>query len=421
MFAKRWAVAVLTIAALSGGTSACARRGLRGAGPSDTLYVGVASARSNAAFFRGTQMALDRLNAQRPAGAHPLGMRLPPDTQPSQVQVAARFRDDPWVVGVVGHTGSAQTMDAAPVYGDIANEGRNAVVAITPTATNPLVTRVGDWVLRVCPTDDDAARALARYAVDSLAATRVAVVYRNDLFGRGFTRTISSELSGLKVTVMERDPYLAGITEYDAYAQRIAGSRPDAVIFAGGGVDAADMLRALRRAGVDLPILGTDDVANIVNSALLTPPAAPSPAASGKIQRGTAGARAPLKAVLYDPLAEFSRVRFTAFYDAAEADTPDERAFVTEFRKRFGQTPNHQAALAFDAATLIGRAVFATGGDRRKVRDWIASVGRDSPSFRGVTGEIRFDDRGDAVGKPVLIGHVGSGGTAGAGAGAGAK
>lgn len=411
MFAKRWSVAALAIAALSGGTSACARRGVRSAGPSDTLYVGVASARSNAAFFRGTQMALDRLNAQRPAGAHPLGMRLPPDTQPSQVQVAARFRDDPWVVGVVGHTGSAQTMDAAPVYGDIANGGRNAVVAITPTATNPLVTRVGDWVLRVCPTDDDAARALARYAVDSLGANRVAVVYRNDLFGRGFTRTISSELSGLKVTVMERDPYLAGITEYDAYAQRIAGSKPDAVIFAGGGVDAADMLRALRRAGVDLPILGTDDVANIVNSTLPTPSAAATPPASAQALRGTA-AKAPVKALPYDPLAEFSRVRFTAFYDAAEADTPDERAFVTEFKKRFGQTPNHQAALAFDAATLIGHAVFATGGDRRKVRDWIAGVGRDSPSFRGVTGEIRFDERGDAVGKPVLIGHVGTGGAA---------
>jgi ABC-type branched-subunit amino acid transport system substrate-binding protein len=110
-------------------------------------------------------------------------------------------------------------------------------------------------------------------------------------------------------------------------------------------------------------------------------------------------------------------VRFTAFYDADEADTPEERSFVSEFRKRYDQMPNHQAALAFDAATLIGRAVFATGGDRRKVRDWIASVGRDAPSFRGITGEIRFDDRGDAVGKPVLIGHVASaGGTMGAGA-----
>ena len=82
------------------------------------------------------------------------------------MEVAARFRDDRRVIGVVGHTGSAQTMDAAPIYGDVVNGGANGIVAITPTSTNPQVTRVSSWVFRVCPTDDDAARALARFALD---------------------------------------------------------------------------------------------------------------------------------------------------------------------------------------------------------------------------------------------------------------
>src|SRR3712207_2907787 len=149
---------------------------------------------------------------------------MPPDSQPSQVAVAAAFRDDPTVVGVVGHTGSGQTLEAAPVYADVEDAGRRAVVAVTPTATNPAVTRSGDWVFRVCPTDDDAARALARFAADSVRAKRVAIVYRNDLFGRGFTRVIAPELTRRGVTVVERDPYLAGITEYAAYARRIARS-----------------------------------------------------------------------------------------------------------------------------------------------------------------------------------------------------
>lgn len=356
------------------GLSACRGRGAivsRTAG--DTLYVGVAATRANTDYFRGVQMALDRLNAERPQGAHPLGLRLPIDSQTSQVAVAAAFRDDPTVIGVVGHTGSAQTMDAAPIYGDVEADGRRAILAITPTATNPAVTRVGRWVFRVCPTDDDAARALARFAIDSARAKRVGIIYRNDLFGRGFTRVIAPALAAGGATVVERDPYLAGLTEYDAYAARLARRKVDVLVVAGGGVDAADMVRALRRAGAAPTVLGSDDIASI-----------------------STAAKAP---------GEFRGVRYTAFYDAASS-APAAAAFASEYRRRFGTLPNHQSALSYDAAMLIGRAAQAVGDDRHAIRDWVAAIGTSAQPYDGVTGRIRFDDHGDALGKTVLIGEV---------------
>ena len=310
------------------------------------------------------------MNADRPANARPLALRFPPDSQRSQVAVAAAFRDDPTVVGVVGHTGSGQTLEAAPIYGDVEQRGRRALVAVTPTATNPAVTRAGDWVFRVCPTDDDAARALARFAADSLRARRVAVVYRNDLFGRGFTRVIGPELARRGISVVERDPYLAGITEYEAYALRMARRGVDALVFAGGGADAADMIRALRAAGVDPSVLGTDAVADVRDA-------------------GAPG--------------EFRDVRFAAFFDPARASTAEQLVFVADYQRRFGGLPNHLSALSYDAAMLIGRATHAVGGDRRKVRDWLAEVGRGTPAHPGVTGVIRFDEHGDAINKAVLV------------------
>ena len=340
-----------------------------GAG-SDSLYIGVAAVRSSAEYFRGVQIALDRLNADRPSSARPLALRMPPDSQASQIAVAAAFRDDPTVIGVVGHTGSAQTLEAAPIYGDVEEGGRRALVAVTPTATNPAVTRSGEWVFRVCPTDDDAARALARYAADSLHARRIAVVYRNDFFGRGFTRAVAPELSRRGVSVVERDPYLAGVTEYEAYARRIAKRGVDVVVFAGSGPDAADMIRSLRVAGVDPAILGSDAVSDIRDS-------------------GSPG--------------EFRDVRFTAFFDAGAATSPEQQVFVREYSRRFGGTPDHQSALSYDAAMLIGRAAHLVGGDRRKIRDRIAQVGRSAPAHPGVTGLIRFDEYGDAASKTVLV------------------
>ena len=55
---------------------------------------------------------------------------------------------------------------------------------------------------------------------------------------------------------------------------------------------------------------------------------------------------------------------------------------------------------------LIGRAFHAVGRDRRLIRDWIANVGRGAPAQQGITGEIRFDEHGDALDKPVLIGSI---------------
>src|SRR5436190_3904240 len=301
--------------AISASSTSCSRFAARTFESSDTLYVGVAAARNSAAYYRGVQMALDRLNAERPHGSRPLGLRMPPEVQTTQVAVAARFRDDPAVIGVVGHTGSAQTMEAAPIYADAANGGRHALVAVTPTATNAQVTRVNRWVFRVSPTDDDAARALAHFAIDSLHLRRVAVVYRNDLFGRGFTRTIAPELSNGRVAVAERDPYLAGITEYQAYAARIARSDIQAVIFAGAGVDAADLVRALHNESAHPVILGTDDVASILDG---VKPVAPNvaPVARNRRERRPPPAPTPVAA---DDRALFRGVRFASFYDAARS------------------------------------------------------------------------------------------------------
>jgi ABC-type branched-subunit amino acid transport system substrate-binding protein len=68
--------------------------------------------------------------------------------------------------------------------------------------------------------------------------------------------------------------------------------------------------------------------------------------------------------------------------------------------------PDHQSALSYDAAMLIGRATHAIGADRRKIRDWIAEVGRGGPAHAGVTGVIRFDEHGDATSKLVLVGKA---------------
>jgi branched-chain amino acid transport system substrate-binding protein len=341
-------------------------------GGADSLYVGVAFANDSGidtrGYGNGVKLALDKLNATRPRGSRPLAAKLPPRGA-NDVLIAASFRDDPRVIAVVGHTGSAATLAAAPIYADAEHNGRHALLDITPTATNPRVTKTTKWVFRVCPTDDDAARALARFAAESLHAKRVGIIYRDDLFGRGYAAAFSSEMATRHVPVVERDPYLRGIAEYDAYAIRLTRRGVDALVLAGGAAESVDILRAIRRAGSRAAFLGSDDLASLGSD--------------------PATAR------------EFSGLRYTAFYD--ENRGPLTRQFSDAYQKQFGSVADQKAALAYDAATLIAEAVFAVGPDRARVRDWVARA----PQLDGVSGTIQFNGTsGDPMEKPVAIGQV---------------
>ena len=344
-----------------------------GPASADTVFIGVAAslAATSESYFRGVHQAVAELNARRDPGFPPFAVREPLEVQSTQVAVALALRDDPRVVGVVGHTGSAQTLEAAPIYGDAANGGANGIVAISPTATNPAVTRASAWVFRVCPTDLDGAKALGSYAADSLGARRAAIIYRNDLFGRGFVRAFAPVFERGGRTVVERDPYLAGITEYEAYAGRIAQRDIDVLVIAGGAGDAVEMIRAVRATGARPDILGTDDLAGLT----------------------------------VDPAAaqQFADVRYTAFFVAGSASSQVATQFVRRYRRAYEAVPDHRAALSYDAAMLIGIAAMDVGPDRRRVRDRVAQFGREEPAHAGVTGEIRFDDWGDAVQKPISV------------------
>jgi branched-chain amino acid transport system substrate-binding protein len=365
------ALGMLGIAALSG---CVGKADARQAGAADSLYIGVAAAHATGEqYFRGVQLAVDRLNAERKSGARPFAMRKAPEQQETQVAVAAFFRDDPAVIGVVGHTGSAQTVEAAPIYADVERNGRRAVLAITPTATNAAVTRDGGWVFRVCPTDSDGAHALAQFVVDSLGARRVAVLYRNDLFGRGYLRAFSRTVQDGGAIVTHRDPYLAGITEFRAYAARLQRDPPDVLVVAGGSMDLVAMVRELRKIGAQIPTVGTDDI--------------------GSLNQDTALAR------------EFAGVRFTAFFQPTSNASPETRKFLDTYLTTHNKLPEQQAALAYDAAMVIGRAALAVGPDRERVRGWVANL-TGGRAHDGVTGPIRFNARGDVVGKPVFVGEV---------------
>jgi len=373
---REWRALVLLL--LSAQLAACGDRASSSSTSSgDTLWVGVAvgltSPERYVNVFEGVQMALDQLNQSRPSGSAPLAMRRAPIDAKSAVAVAAAFRDDPAVIGVVGHTESAATISAAAVYADRENEGKRAIVAVSPTAGAPGVTRASEWVFRVCPTSSEQARALARFFADSLHVKRAAVLYRNEPSGIDILRAFTEEFNSKGGVVSERDPFTEDIIDFDAYARRIVKTGASGAVIAGNTTEERPFLRALRKAGQAPAVLGTN------------PPEAVDTASANDL-RG---------------------MRFVQLFSAAHPSTTEGTKFVAAFKKRTGREADRWSALGYDAAMLIGLASQSEGGDRRKIRDWIAGVGRTRPAYAGATGSIGFDEHRDPVNKQVRVAEAG--------------
>jgi branched-chain amino acid transport system substrate-binding protein len=72
--------------------------------------------------------------------------------------------------------------------------------------------------------------------------------------------------------------------------------------------------------------------------------------------------------------------------------------FSLEFQKKWGYKPGPVAAYAFDGISLIIKAVKNAGTSREEIQKYLKKV-----NYNGATGTIRFDDRGNRMGKVELM------------------
>ena len=338
-----------------------------------TIRIGIAAdlTRPNMqTVFRGVELAIDQLNAE--GSGRRFELAKPAAGASSAVEIAASLRDDPRVVAVVGPADSRSSRESAPIFADEDGGGRRALAAVSPTSTSISLTGLSPWLFRVCPSDAASSRAAARYVLDSLGYKRATIMYRNDSYGRGWSAAFTEAYSAGGGIVLERNPHLADMNEWRAYAGVVKLTRPEIVLFPGSPADLAGLVRAMRGIGADTPVLGGDAVSELEAQAT-----------------------------------EFSGVRYIAFFQSRHVQTTEGKAFVAAFTKKYGVQPEQRSALAYDATMLIGRAALEAGATRVGVRDYLASIGNGREPVTGVTGRIAFDPQHDVVDKPVVIATVG--------------
>ena len=337
-----------------------------GCGEDRELVLGAAGAwtDSNTEMTRwGLELAVEHSRARPNARGRRLTLLFLDDSgsATAAVRVASQFVANPNVVGVLGHLNSEPMLFAAPVY-----DGKLA--AISPSASSPDLSGVSSWAFRTIPSDSSTGATLARYA--SRFGKRAAVLYENDSYGRGLADAFRSNFSGQLVSM---DPIGTAASDYGpyiAYYEQVV--RPDIVFVAGVDATGRAILREAQRQGFAPTFVGADGWIGV---------AIDTSAAEG--------------AYIGVP------------FDAADPN-PATRAFVEAFQRKFSRAPDAYAALAYDAAILMADAAYSANGNRAGVREYLASLG-ERGGHAGVTGRIRFDDRGDPLERKIVMTRVRNG------------
>jgi branched-chain amino acid transport system substrate-binding protein len=317
---------------------------------------------------RGIELALDEINREGGIRGAPLRLDAKDDqADPARAAaIAQEFVSDPKILAVVGHVNSGAMLAASRVY-----DGQLAAVATS--ASSPDLTGVSPWVFRVISSDSLNGVILGRFATqiggkDQLLR-RAGVLYENDSYGRGLADAFRRNFHGTLVTF---DPISPEMDDAETFVSYLKDRQAGIVFVAGREQSALRFLREARRQKFKAVFLGGDGWQGIVA----------------------------------DPAAAEGAYVGTSFN--SDDDRQEVRNFVAAFEKRFRTKPDAFAALSYDATRLIAKALIERGANRKKIRDFIASLGPDRP-FPGVTGPAYFSVSGDPLGMGFRIAQVSHG------------
>jgi branched-chain amino acid transport system substrate-binding protein len=273
---------------------------------------------------------------------------------PRQATLVAQRLADAGVKGVVGHVTSGASIPASRVYDNV------GIPVITPSSTNPKLTQQGYKVtFRVIANDNQQGGSLAAFAVGKLGAKRIAIIDDRTAYGQGLADVFDAAAKKQGATIVAREFTSDKATDFMAILTKVKGANPDAVFYGGMDAQSGPMLRQMKQLGIGAKFLGGDgsctgDMIKLAGDAM-----------SSNVYCSQAGL----------PMDRM----------------PGGTNFNTRYKARFNTDVQLYAPYSYDAATALIEAM--RKANSVEPSKYLAAL--QGLTFKGVTGTIAFDAKGD--------------------------
>lgn len=318
------------------------------------------AAEANSGSVQGVRCGVDRINEQGGVLGKKIKLLMFDNlSTPIGSSIAAEEAVKAGVTAIVGASWSSHSIAIAKV----AQAGK--IPMISDTSTNPKVTKIGNYIFRVCFTDDFQGKVMSRFARHDInAATAVVFTDLTSDYSLKLSEIFREyfEQSGGKVVAEVKYKY-----KHKDWNDQIleAGKAGPNVLFFSGHDECGQIARQAQDAGISAIPLGGDGWGG---QAFFSK-------GGSKLIQG-----------------------YYCTHWSESADSEISRSFVKKYKhiRSFGGG----TALGYDAVMVLADAIRRAGStDRDKIRDAIANT----RSFEGVTGNISFDANGDPVKSAVIM------------------
>jgi branched-chain amino acid transport system substrate-binding protein len=309
----------------------------------------------------GARMAIEELNAKKVTiGGKVAKFELLAEDDagdPKQGTAAATKLADAKVNGVIGHLNSGTSIPASKIYSDA------GIPQISPSATNPKFTRQGfKTTFRVVADDVHLGGTLGRYAQNTLKGKSIAVIDDRTAYGQGVADEFVKAVEKAGGKIAERQFTNDKATDFNAILTAVKGKTPDVVFYGGMDAVAGPMMRQMKALGINAKFMGGDGICSEELAKL-----AGDAMADGQVVCAEAGG-----------------------VEGTQRKGMDD--FRAAYEKKFGGKVQVYAPYVYDALNVMVAAMVKAGSADPKV---YLPVLAKTTDYKGVTGMISFDDKGD--------------------------
>ena len=314
--------------------------------------------------LNGTEMAIEEINAAGGVNGKKL-KHINYDNKSDgdeTLAVVNRLISQDKVVAILGEATSGRSKIGAQVA------QQNQIPMLTSSATNPDVTKVGNYIFRACFIDPFQGMVMAKFMTENLKLKKAAVLrdIKND-YSVGLSDIFTEKLKAAGGEIVTDISYQEGDIDFKSQLTAIKAKNPEAIFVPGYYNEVALIAKQAKELGMNQPLLGGD------------------------------GWSSPK---LYEIAKDAINGNYFSNHYTTESTDPKTQNFVKAFKAKYNKDADVMAALAYDAVYLLAEAIKNTKEvTPANIRDELAKI----KDFHGVTGKMSMNENRDAVKSAVVV------------------
>ncbi len=253
---------------------------------------------------------------------------------------------------IMGSMSSGVTLGIAPVL------EKNKIVLVAPTSTASEVTNAGDYIFRVCVSDEYEGKAMANYVSDSLKYKNLGVVFINNDYGVGLKNNFIKGITTNNKTVDFEQGYDPKTTDFKTIIQKLKEAKVG-LLYIVAQKEQLNFFKNCKELDYKPQFIGST---MIEDKELLS-----------ELQNFLKG----------------TKYTFRSYDSNSEKSVSS--GFVSKYKAKYNKTPDFYAASVYDATRVILYSINKAKNNGNDLKSYLYSI----ENYEAVTGVITFDKNGD--------------------------